>query len=793
MKRPGPPDRGWAFIFVAGAHRSLWIWLWVALSGWAPPLGASQAEVGRDAAGRPVLLIDSAPTAFVPGVIKRDAGEFAAVFAKAETDLLVVSANLGFYHSGFGYVAPLKHMREFWKGYREYDPGEIRRLLSEVVAAQPKAKIILWLLIGEYPGFAARHPDDIIRNDQGDALVAKHHFERFEPYPASAPLKQPEGYAISFFSTAFRAEVGEMLKAFVQAVEASPAGEHVIGYLIGGGQDGQWYSWSPPDGHLAATPANWGDYSPAARRAFRQWLRRRYRDDLRALSRSWGSSPDSFAEAAPPAGADLAGPQPFHDLQREMRAYDWKRFLAEGRVEFIIGMADAIRASTTRKVIIGASGGDGGHRRDNTSTGLLLRARSLDFLMHQATYGLRIPPSTGGLNALLDSYAANGKLFLTDMDHRLWTQAPSGGESRLGVISFNDRTVGRAADMAMQRDMWRREYARLWIAGNHGAWFASFAKPADWDHPELLAEVRFLREQSQRVVSRNAAAAPAGRQPEVVFVFDEAAVDYACGALSEFHYAAMGRQWAEAHASGVPARFYYAQDLRDGKVPPAKLVVLQNLLDLDDTLLKRIRGIRAAGATVVILQGTGAVQLSRSKGEAMRAALGMPLRRLTADDQTGVPEPALAGSHPLLAANRWQPAVPSLETEKLKEVEGIALTADDPALPVLARYPASGRPAAVVAAQSGPPVVFVGAYVLSRDLISRIAAFAGAWRVAPPGNVVAADGHLLMIHPLASGEIDVDLGQPVALRELPPGGQLARAQMHRLAVEAGRTVLFACE
>jgi hypothetical protein len=50
----------------------------------------------------------------------------------------------------------------------------------------------------------------------------------------------------------------------------------------------------------------------------------------------------------------------------------------------------------------------------------------------------------------------------------------------------------------------------------------------------------------------------------------------------------MIEQWNEAHASGVPVRYYYAADLRQGLVPSAKLVVLQNLLDIDEATGARI-------------------------------------------------------------------------------------------------------------------------------------------------------------------------------------------------------------
>jgi len=756
----------------------------------------SGAQIGRDASGRPVLLVNGQPEALNPGVLLWDGPAYARGFGKAELEQLVVWVNqLSSIRTEAPHIKQENHLPVFWRGCKDYEPAMVNRLLGPILAAHPRAKLILWLDIHPYRNFTGKHPDAVIQNDRGDSAVALSHFLRFEPADSKSPLKGNEYHPVSFFSEAYRTEAGEMLEAFIRAVEASPAKEAVIGYLIGGGQDCQQYAYAPPDGKLASTPGNWGDYSQAARRAFPGWLQRRYGGDVAALNRSWQSALRSFAEATPPPAADLAGPPAFHNPLREMRAYDWKRFLAEGRSEFIIAMADRIRSAATRRVIIGTSGGDGGHRRDNTATGLLLRAGSLDFCLHQATYGVRIPPSAGGINAVLDSYAVNGKIFLTDMDHRLWTKVRTTSDSRIsGYVTFNDDTVGHARDMAMQRDMWRREYARLWVAGNHGAWHMSFAKPADYDHPEILAEIRFLHERMRAAVSRNAKTARAGGDAEVAFVFDEAAVDFARSALSEFHAAGMLYQWRESHASGVPIRYYYAQDLRDGLIPPAKLYVLQNLIHIDEVMASRIRKLREAGATIVVLQGTGMAQLLAGRADYLDEVLGIKLRPLdTVAKAAGTPAPAqIASSHPLLVSDRWNPAATSLNADRLKEVEGIALTVADTSASVLGHYPKSGMPAsAAVESSNGGKVVFVGAYNLSRDAISRLAAYAGAWRVAPPGNVIAAGGELLMIHPLKDGNVEVVPQTAAALRQVPPGDVASpKAAKHTLPLKAGTTYLF---
>ncbi len=772
MKKNRLFDRGIILAFLLAAR---------AASG----LGA-EAELGVDQAGRPLLKIDGSPAPLVVGLAwSENPAPAVLAYRDSGVNTIAVFANLGFYSSALGYVGPINHMREFWTGPGQYDDRDVNKILAEAVTNSPDSKIMIWLGIGPYPAFGFNHPDEVIRNDKGEALIAKNHFLRFDSAPPDN--KKQESYGISFFSEQYRQECTHMLAAFIAKVEASPYGDHVIGYLIGGGQDNQMYSWVPPDGHLQNEPDNWGDYSPAATNAFIGWLSRKYDGQVTNLNQAWGTNLTDFTQAAPPPAADLAGIRPFHDPSTEMRAYDWKRFLAEGRAEFLDVLAEAVKNAATKKVIVGTAGGDGGHRRDNTSISSLLRSSNLDFFLGQPTYGVRIPPSAGGINALIDSVTVNGKLFLTDMDHRLWTGKKMGLETK-GVISYNDRTVGRAEDMTMQRDMWRREYARLWISGNSGAWFNNMKSPEEYANAEIQDEMRFLQDVSARLVEQRSTQSVCAAAAEVAFVFDEAAVDYARSALSEFHAAGMFRQWAESLASGVPIRYFYAQDLRDGKIPAAKMYVLQNLIDIDPVLAARIQALRESGATLVFLQGTGMAQLARGQSALLDQALGIQLR-LNATNQT----PAqVEAAHPLLASNVWNAAVSSLETARLKEVAGIALTTYDTNASVLSVYPASHQPAAAaVVDTNGAKIVFVGAYNLSRDAISRLAAYANAWRVSPPGNVIAADDQLLMIHPLTSGNIEVVLKSPAVLKEMEPGTNVSSAATsHTLNLTAGHTYLF---
>jgi len=824
-------------------HRSLFLSCLSAITLASLCLHPAVAEVPpsgieRDGDGLPVIVSAGKPLNMLAGRWGFWGSYVDDVYDKLGLDLVEVSLNVGAHSPRVGYVAPVVYMPPFWTGPGQYKRGTAIPVLARAAKANPKAKFLVSLSVDNYPemGFAdpqqalsgpvsglmkvspdAQPSDDVIRNDAGQSLIRTAHFQDFRDGPPQPAGGKPEQYGISYMSERFRKEAVDAVREVVREVEASPYADRVVGYSLKGGQDDQLYSWSPPDGVLATNPSRWGDYSPVARAAFRKWAAARYGGDVANLNRAWGTQLTSFDEVAPPPASELCGGAGFHNPVSEQRSYDFKRFLAEGRADFIEGLCRAVKESASRPVFVAAWGvGDGGHRRDNTVVSRLLGSPHIDAYFHQPGYGVRIPPAVGGMNALLDSYTVNGKIFLADIDHRLWTGRPKGTTTAGQGVSYNDESVGRAKDMAMQRDMWRREFARLWAAGNNGATLMNFGPTQEWDDPEMREEIaRIKKFGDERVASAEkppeksfiASAwdsikqalnitkkAPKPPVPEVAFVFDEESVDWARSALPQFHMGGMIEQWNEAHASGVPVRYYYAADLRQGLVPSAKLVVLQNLLDIDEATGARIKTLREAGATIVVLQGTGHVQLRTGREAFVDDVLGLKLRPLEAATSEVQKGPLDAG-HPLLAGDKWNKPAQSWNAERIKEIAGFSLAVDDPSATVLARYPASGKvAAAAIRPASGGQVVFVGAYNLSREAISRLAASAGAWRMTSPGNAVVAADDFVVLQSTVGGKVELDLQTPAALKEMQPGTLLSpSSSVHTLELEKDRVYFLQTE
>ncbi|MFN6045144.1 MAG: beta-galactosidase [Verrucomicrobiota bacterium] len=797
----------------------------------------SSSGIERDDDGLPVIVSGGKPLNILAGRWGFMGGYADHAYDKLGLDMVEVSLNVGSYSPRVGYVAPVKYMPPFWNGPGQYMRGSVLPVLARAAEANPKAKFLVTLAVDNYPemGFAdperalsgpaggamivspdAKPSDDVIRNETGQSLIRTGHFQEFRDGPPQPGAGKPEQYGISYMSERFRRESVDAIHEVVREVEASPYANRVIGYSLKGGQDAQLYSWSPPDGVLA-DPSKWGDYSPVARAAFRKWAAARYRGDVTNLNRAWGTQFASFDEVSPPPAAELCGGAAFHNPVSERRSYDFKRFLAEGRADFIEGLARAVKESASRPVFVAAWGmGDGGHRRDNTVVSRMMRSPHIDAGFHQPGYGVRIPPAVGGMNALLDSYALNGKIFLADMDHRLWTGRPKEVTTAGVGVTFNDDSVGRPKDMVIQRDMWRREFARLWAAGHNGATLMNFGPTEEWDHPELREEIARIKKfgddrvaSAEKTQEKNFIAsswhgmqkalnitkkAPEIPASEVAFVFDEEAVDWARSALPQFHMGGMIEQWNEAHASGVPVRYYYAADFREGLVPSAKLVVLQNLLDIDEATGERIKALRIAGATIVVLQGTGHVQLRTGREAFVDDVLGLKLRPLDAAT-TEVQKGLIDAAHPLLAGDKWNKPAQSLAAERIKEIAGFSLAVDDPSATALTHYPTSGKvAAAAIRPTSGGQVVFVGAYNLSREAISRLAAWAGSWRMTSPGNAIVAAGDFVVVQSALGGKVELDLRSAVALKEMQPGTVVSPASsVHTLELEKDRVYFLQTE
>ncbi|MBN8712128.1 MAG: beta-galactosidase [Verrucomicrobia bacterium] len=678
---------------------------------------------------------------------------------------------------GYGSYRNGHQQRSFWDGPGRYIREDVQNALSRVLLTYPNAKIILWPLIDVYSGWDDEHPDELHLTESGEKRVAAAHFERIG---TKDPAKKHERYAWSGYSKVFREETGEALRELIHTVETSLEGKRVVGYVLGGGQDWQLYAWEPPNFQGVKDPSLLGDYSKPAVAAWKEWLKAKY-GTTENLSAAWNRQVASFEEAVPPGVKDLSGNEEFFNMKTERRNIDWRRFNAEGRAEFVEYFAKIARDAAGPGKLIGVCAGDGGARIGMTANGLLLRSKNIDLYFAQPNYGAdrRGLGAPGGMAAIPASYSLHGKLLLADMDHQTWMIPNT--EGRFGTFTISSNSRGYARNAGELGAMWRRELALLWQNSAGGMFHPIYGDlmledPTIWEEAKNIREI--LSEFSFAPVNK-----PIG---DVAVIYDERAISYLKQALAGRPYDWTAGQQLELNSSGVPYRVYYADDFREGLVPPAKVYLFCNILDFDQKFVEQVASIKQAGATLVWLQGTGYVQRDTDLALVSKTC-GLEVAPMESD----VPDVTPSGgsiARPFLADKGI------LSRQPITPVNTLGLQVIDPAAQTCLTYPNSSKVAIAVRQSGSSTSIFVGGYTLSRDMIAAIAAYTSSWQIAPVGNAVAAGPNWLSIHPSKTGVVAVHLNRPASLQAVPPFNLTSPLGAdHKLNLQAGNTYWFKIE
>lgn len=196
--------------------------------------------------------------------------------------------------------------------------NDLPAFLSE--AHQLGLKVVLWTGPRSTPGVAAAgYPDDLLasedalaRDASGNPIVSAPGFGG-EVFCLPSLVCEPLQRMLESFSR----ELGQVLAPFLH-----PDGPVIgLGLTLAPG-------WSPALSAFAA------DYHPAAKTAYREWLKKRYRR-IQALNQAHGSNCAAFEEAEPPCSAGEA--PDFHGP----RLQDWAR----SREEYFVRAAEMLHGA----------------------------------------------------------------------------------------------------------------------------------------------------------------------------------------------------------------------------------------------------------------------------------------------------------------------------------------------------------------------------------------------------------------------------------------------------------------
>ncbi|MGV3618335.1 MAG: hypothetical protein ACO1SV_23665 [Fimbriimonas sp.] len=548
-------------------------------------------------------------------------------------------------------------------------------MLAQSVQADPESQVVFRVTFQAPRGWQDRYPEARYRDAGGD-------------------LAEP-----SVCDDAFWGVARTCLERFIQKLRLLDLKDHILGLHL---ERGEWFL---PEGHGY-------DTSKAAQTKFRDWARTRYGNDEVTLRASWFDGAVRFdTMQIPPFNPEGPDGEKFIRSSRKQRRYvDYHLFLSDATVGRIGDLAYAAKAASEGNFLIGVSYGytfewshpDSGH----LSLGKLLRTPEIDFIAGPPSYRSREPGGSAPFPAPIDSFALNGKLYISEEDYK--TSLSTGHEPD----DFNPRLK---TPQALDSVHWRGAGAAL-AHGSGVAWMDL------WGNGWLKTHSVWERAKHVREAMVDRMASPLG-DPEVAVFIDERALAY----LVDSHaFALLVQNVRESILrAGVSAGFYLLSDLAHReKFPESKLYLFLNAWDVRPELRAAIKSrLQRDNKVLFWLYSAGLFDAGRESLERAREVTGIALKPQPYHSKSGTT--ILNRRHPLSEAfpDRSVVGGTKLEPSYFAIPEGAT---------VLGEYSQTGLPSFVVKEFNEGPTdthwtsVFLGEPLVNPALIRALAQMSGA-------------------------------------------------------------------
>ena len=299
-----------------------------------------------------------------------------------------------------------------------------------------------------------RHPEELMRLENG------------EPNPNDL---------VSFGSDLYLEQSEDFIRRLIEFVSRQPYGDRVIGYHL--------WTCSKNDGFIGGADRNGymenrddfllGDYHPGALRLFREFLRKKYRNDPGALRRAWRNDAVTF-ETALVGKAELLREDRkgtvFRDPVRSRPAIDYLEFFPSMLSRYFSLTGGLIKRLTGGKALVlvhyGAVKGCLARtwaeqlQANNNDLESVLDDPNIDVFVQAQPYNTRESGNAMHVFQPVKSIDLHGKLYLFDHDPRTLGS---------GILRY-----GRHRSRLDGASIFARDYGYQWIE-NSGAWISDMS------------------------------------------------------------------------------------------------------------------------------------------------------------------------------------------------------------------------------------------------------------------------------------------------------------------------------
>jgi hypothetical protein len=509
------------------------------------------------------------------------------------------------------------HSRPVWLAADVWDDSGFLERADQVALASESALLLPRINLGTPQWWLEQNHEQLERFEDGST----------QPLD-TGPTLPPDRAFPSLASGGWRQAIGSALAKLIGRLQESRHAERIFGYVLSGLHTEEFYHWTCGSNQCAG-------YSPHTVAAFRQFLRRRYRD-TGALQSAWRSLDVSFDNAGIPSSRErrAANHSPFRDPAVARNVIDFYQFWNELIPDTIDYFAGFARRATRGRKVIGAFYGymyefAGDPEFGHNALGKLVRSKSVDFIAVTASYSHR---QAGNGSDYTRSPALSVQLHNKVWYHDNDVVSFRAKEimERMGFTSDADwtrnldvqlKSLGYTETAEESRWMYRRGLGMALCRGLHHAWFDLHG--GYFDDPKLMAEIKQLNNLITRAVLDDRSSIA-----EVLVVADELSCMYAAPQSHLLRESLLTPQNQLARM-GVATDHVLVDDLDLVDVDRYKMVIFLNAWHLTQrqrqTIRRRVLG---NGRYVVCCYATG---LFTERGESwkdMQDLLGLQIQQV---------------------------------------------------------------------------------------------------------------------------------------------------------------------
>ncbi|OGV72379.1 MAG: hypothetical protein A3K19_16275 [Lentisphaerae bacterium RIFOXYB12_FULL_65_16] len=647
-------------------------------------------------------------------------------------------------------MGPLSEKRGVaWKYPNGFDFKDLEQDILRVVGADPDGWVILQTRCDLPRQWGIDHPDDIWAEESGQkSIVPK---GDCHPCKIGTTLAEGDYFVGSYGSPAYRQDMSNAVAELGKFVRTSDVGKVVVGFIIGGGNDGQFFDWSPNwQAHL--------DQSPGHRRGFQEWLREVYGNDVAALRQAWGDPAVTFETATVPAEKERTVDAPFlQTTGPQRRVADANRFSSLAPVRLAKALATTMKETIGRPVFsmiyYPDAIHDGGSNR-YALTELLAEPGRFDSVVAVQEYGQwRQLGGTGCTNASWGVHRLRGTAQLCEIDYRTF-RCYAGGDWGMDTLGAPDTAEGFRAQIRRDLGATATRGMGAWYYDMGGGWY---------DDPTLWSVV----EESNRILawtSRNDAPSPVAQL--AVFVDEAAGWRVSRGAVDVI-WNAVPPQRLALNLSGVPYDVYYLDDIRNPRLPDYKAYIFLSAFTLNREQMTAIKSRCRQPDAILAFPGTPGL------GSADFADVPALVQELTDIRCEWLPEGSSTACIPLPGCT--DPIAEGLTGAFVHEGRAgkYTLVPADPTATAFGTFVAQNRTShAIKRTPQATTLQFVGG--LTPQLVHNIATEAGIRTLGTPGQVIYVGSGVAVCHRIRPGPATVTFEHPVDLIDLDGKTVLAR-------------------